>query len=329
MKGHLEFLLGEIAQGRGVPLGELEVREAHDRGGPLIGRGSQGDMWLLFQSSSTGRRDERFGRIHLVERQVGNKADGRFAQAVVCGADAPQSAVEALFEDLLDRAEGWTDDARLNAGLQRALTEWKSLFSPDEGMWDERKVAGLVGELWHLVWVARQGIADPVTTWAGPTGAAHDFRLDGHHLEVKVSTRTMLSSVHVNNLDQLDPEGTHSLHLSVMHLKRGTGGHSAASLLRQLRRLPGVDHGRLRGRLGTLGFNLDSEWAEVEFLVKGVRVWRINERSPGLRRTAVADSLRQGVSNIEYDLALSALGRPMAAGEIHDRVRMAQGRGDR
>jgi hypothetical protein len=93
-----------------------------------------------------------------------------------------------------------------------AIEEWRALVGRGSEEWTRSRCAGLLGELTVLRRLLK---LDPATlaTWAGPLGAAQDFRAYGQAIEVKSTLSPEGRTVRVHGSDQLEEPESGELHL--------------------------------------------------------------------------------------------------------------------
>jgi hypothetical protein len=125
------------------------------------------------------------------------------------------------------------------AALQLSLDSWRSLLSSVVVLSEEEQL-GLFGELWVLERLLARGAAVALRAWVGPTGAIHDFRIEGTELEIKV-TRLESRIHHINGLQQLTPSP--NLRLFIVSLQLVDAGAGQGVSLPELIQ-------RIDGRLG-------------------------------------------------------------------------------
>ena len=179
----------------------------------------------------------------------------------------------------------------------------------------ERQV-GLLGELLVLERLLRQRGAEGLSSWIGPRGEPHDFRMKKLELEVKTTTGTR--RIHtIHGTQQLIPTPGHLLHIvSVLLAPPGSEeGFSLATQINMIRALiPAGCHER--GEFETLleacdYRSLDHDLYSRRFaLRRPLAVAQIDDRFPTLTTASLIGSLGERAARIEavqYDVNIEGL----------------------
>lgn len=223
---------------------------------------------------------------------------------------------ERLVEDVLARLAAHPD--RPPSGVCKAtLADWRTLLKSAGSPLSREQVVGIAGELEVL----SRFDGDPATvlaSWTGPRAAIHDFSNAGAEIEVKSTVSVDGNFIRISNIDQLDPSGLEALFLAVVHFRENGAGFSLDDRIRAL-----LDHGFPRdvlvGLVAEAGYVFESgSDGDVRLSVRGVRVWDVGDRFPGLRRSEIRHRLT-GVSDISYDLALDSA-PPMVKQEVAEEL---------
>jgi len=120
-----------------------------------------------------------------------------------------------------------TSGARPSEALRSSLRRWHALLREARLLTLERQ-SGLMGELWLLHRLIPALGAASLDAWTGPSGQAHDFRMEGREFEVKTSAVPGKTHI-INGLGQLVPSvGRELFILSLEITDAGTGGRSLA-----------------------------------------------------------------------------------------------------
>jgi hypothetical protein len=108
------------------------------------------------------------------------------------------------------------------------INRWKELIS-QKTLLSQEKLLGLIGELWLLKRLIEKLGVKSLTSWVGPFGEAHDFRLNNNEIEVK-STRGEKREHIINGANQLTASPNKSLYLLSLIFSR-SGNAEEYSLL--------------------------------------------------------------------------------------------------
>ena len=148
-------------------------------------------------------------------------------------------------------------EKRPSVALAQAIQNWDALLSRKSILSEERQ-AGLFGELWLLKrLIGAIGESSAVEAWVGPSGQAHDFRIDKEEFEVK--TTSGRRRVHtINGLGQLQPSPQCRLFvLSLQLADGGVGGLALEQFVEEIskRLVTAVGEDRFWSALGNIGYN--------------------------------------------------------------------------
>lgn len=128
------------------------------------------------------------------------------------------------------------DGLDTNAAVNECILRWQDLLRLAGRLGPEREI-GLLGELWllrHLV--GQRGTADALTSWTGPTRAAHDFRFAGQEIEVKVTREERRVHLISSDTQLIASEGCVLSILSLQFTLAGPGeGWTLADAIGELR----------------------------------------------------------------------------------------------
>lgn len=195
---------------------------------------------------------------------------------------------------------------RAVAALRKALDDWRALLAGSRQALGPSALVGLFGELSLL---QRMTDHDPgaVHFWTGPSGAAQDFRRDGHALEVKTTASAEGRTVHIHGVDQLDSTvpGRLLLHWSRVRTDRGV---TVPDLVEEI--LGRTDDAQAFTRLLYAAGYLPSDreiYARRRFEVTESRTFLVEPGFPRIVPTAlVGDAALAGVGDVEYTVDLDS-----------------------
>lgn len=205
--------------------------------------------------------------------------------------------------------------------VRARLDRWRDLLAP--GPSTLPSVSRQQGLLAELLVLERRIAADPhgaLESWRGPRqrGRSVDFRWGGTALEVKSTTAPSGFTVTIHGLGQLDaPPSGADLYVVGIRLVEEPDGETvpdvvdgllattdAREFLRLLR-LWGYDHSA--GEEGWTAFSLDT-----------MSLWPVEPTAPALRASSLPDAWRNAITNVTYDLDLTALGEPLEGSPLEE-----------
>ncbi len=194
--------------------------------------------------------------------------------------------------------------------VMEAYVRWRSLFSDasqERGLTDEA-VVGLFGELLVLEKCLASGAPGHLEYWVGPFAAVHDFRVQGHALEVKATLTREGRIVPIASVDQLEPPSEASLHLVHVRLELDP---SALDLEALVARLVAAGAARLEigRRIAALGGSVDrlDTYAARKLRLVELRVYDVEGMAfPRITREAFkGGELPPGTLNVSYSIDLT------------------------
>lgn len=206
----------------------------------------------------------------------------------------------------------------LNAIRRAQQTFGQLLFK--RSLLSEEKQTGLMGELCLLRGVLRRWGKAGFSSWVGPAGERHDFRIDDVEIEVKSTTSTIRKH-HINGAGQLEPSPGKTLYLLSFQFElagMGSGQTLPGSVetVRDLLRTDVEQKASFDQFLKTLGYHdADAELYVQSYQLRSRPVLvPVDKECPKITgdelRKAVAPALLARVSAVEYVVDVSGLGFP-------------------
>lgn len=225
--------------------------------------------------------------------------------------DAQFTDIFAVFcTDLIDGITGCTTATDAMVLLFRRLERWQDFLAAATDGMSQSAVIGLFGELWVLrdILVPIGGIG-MLESWTGAQRAPHDFVVPSIcAVEVKTSLSRPFSHVRIHGERQLDDTGLAYLFLLCLRVERDTdGGESINQVVTDLRSLASATTEfavlleRLLAQTGWMDRH-EHRYEHMRLRVAQQRSFRVDSRFPRL----ITDSLRPGVSEVEYLVELKA-----------------------
>jgi hypothetical protein len=220
-----------------------------------------------------------------------------------------ERSLEVVFGDLADVLL-----ARLHEGsgpseaVEKTITDFRRLLnSTTASAVNKITIVGLLGELIVLRSLAMHD-PDCIGAWLGPWDQRHDFRCKTKSLEVKTSSRSDATEVHVNGIDQLRPPTGGELVLAHVCLEISADGSIFLSSLFDQLLEAGVDSLRLMDALAELGCldPNDDSWNLLRFETQSIKAWRVKAGFPRLTGEEIRPEIDlSGVSELQYKVDLS------------------------
>ena len=258
--------------------------------------------------------DRRSRGVALVPDELLTDGEVRHYAALVCLDAGLHRVFERLVEDTLQRVAA-ADTSPLRA-VQQVLGEWRSFLSAAGLELGRETAVGLVGELEILA--RMHNVADPLDCWRGPLGSLHDFVHGDLEIEVKTTTSTEGNTIQISSLDQLDPASTRRLHLAVVHMRESDTAPSLEDRVEELLGA-GLARDRFYDLLARQEYVHGRDPDAHRYEVRSVRLWRVDDRFPGIRRSDINQTRLRGVSKVNYALALDSAPSPQPP-DVSDRL---------
>lgn len=191
--------------------------------------------------------------------------------------------------------------------LKECSEEFRRLLTGDRAA-PSPKAVGLLGELLVLGALVDRD-PDLVEAWVGPSGGRHDFRRGATAIEVKTTLRSAAKgrTVHISDIDQLEPPAEGRLFLHLVRLERVMDGDvSVDSLTADIAaRLIGDGHASFLRCIDDI--DIDDSDRRATYVVRELAAFEVREGFPALTPGhLVGGSLVPGVSRVSYDLALES-----------------------
>lgn len=286
----------------------------------LLGVDPEGQLRLLLPISTNEVRPwSTAGLLLRVVRQSDPQGDAFLELA--CTRPELNGTFCLLVDDLIDHIRA-AREADLYVTVKRVLQDWEQLFASQSNVLSLNDQVGLVAELHLLERIA--GISSPdraLASWraAQPGPSLRDFAGAGLQVEVKALTSRSGGSVSVHGFDQLDPTVA-GLHLHVARVEVGDGEETLHDVVLHLLR-HGFPAPQLMRALRQRGYTFNPESpdpSEQRLRVMECFTWELSPDMPLLSRSDLPASKRNSIEDVQYRVALSALGDPLPEAAADD-----------
>lgn len=225
-----------------------------------------------------------------------------------------------LATDLIEAVSLEPDMPSAATRCMERLTLWQGLIErvPEDGLSAEAQ-RGLFGELTILteLMIPALGKMEAVSSWAGPTGARHDFITKAIGVEVKTTISKAPVRLRISNELQLDDTGLDALFVAHVRLLPMTSRRmTLPSLIEELRKRLDDTPTALAAfeqRLVLAGY-LDTDrerYGSVGYVVSGMDYYRVEDEFPRL----IKGNLPLGVGDVTYSIPVDMLGAYCATSE--------------
>jgi hypothetical protein len=186
------------------------------------------------------------------------------------------------------------------------LTDLQHLLVPRSERLSLEGLRGLVAEIWFGFDAAAHGhpLEAAVMAWSGPMKGEQDFNfpVPATQFEVK-SVRPARGTVDISSTAQLDRDDVHLAVVTVEDLPTGEGGLSLPGLVGTVReRLDPATRSEFNRRLAALALDLDDPWyREQRFSIQRLRLYRVAEDFPSLRRSRLPSAIVRATYRLDLD----------------------------
>jgi len=286
---------------------QLATRLIGDRG-LRVGLDGRRGKHLLVPVDAPFKADTRSRGVHLVEQQLIHEGRTLLYADLRCLDSRLDMVFDRLVQDVVDQVEH--SGKPPFAVCKNVLEQWRDLLRRGDHLTTEG-VVGLIGELEMLQRLAQVDPVAALDAWVGPRRTVHDFVTGEKAIEVKSSASLEGTSVSIHGLDQLDPVDLHALFLAVVHCRPSDAAPTLDERLDSLMAI-GVPRMPLLKAVEQAGYVYESRPAvSTRYRVAKVTVWRVDPAFPGLRRSALPEAIRRGVSNVRYTLSTDSAPAPL------------------
>lgn len=224
---------------------------------------------------------------------------------IVCRERSLESAFAEVAQAMIDRIELGYD---IDKASFDTLEEYRSLFSNEEKpAVDSAVLKGLVGELLVLDQLSSLH-PRAIRLWQGPRGDRHDFRGGSLALEVKTSSPSAASIVHISSFEQLVEPSGGELFLVQNIIEPTEGGMLSVSALADSIHKKTESKEDFRALLMALGCEdpKSEQWNSITYRFEAQRAFRVVDGFPRLGAAHLMDrKLPPGVLGLSYDVDLT------------------------
>lgn len=240
------------------------------------------------------------------------RSDGRWALMFRLMKPELGKLFSLVCEDLVEASRGNPDPAHPASFVLARFRRWQRLLEKGgSGLLDDAALRGLVGELLFLetVAISQSDGRQAVSAWCGPTGADRDFSFPDREYEIK-TVREGADRVVISSAEQLDLTAK-PLTLCIVVVENAVPGaqpevFTILDLVGRLRQTLASDHVALElleSRLIDAGFVMREEYGERGFVLRRIRMFRVEDGFPAIRRSA----LPAGIGKVSWELLIQAI----------------------
>ena len=244
----------------------------------------------------------------IIDVKIKRREDKRLALSFDLLDEAYKSMFLLFCKDIIIICEKSGPEMAISNALMR-WKYWKEMFGRRKNhLLDKPEIKGLIGELIELksFFIPSHGQTKAISSWMGPMLGHKDFEIDETWYEIKTVSENA-TQVIISSLEQLeaDMDG----HLTIVRLEDTSPTTSNSinlnSLVLDIVNLieDPDDLDLFRVKLDNLGYEIDSEYDNYNFLYKSTQRYAVNVTFPRLRRC----NLDASIGNVKYSILLNAI----------------------
>lgn len=291
--------------------GQLEASEVRPRSGVWIAKDYSTRQHLLVQVPEGSKLDVAGTHglgVSVARHRIPEHADASYVD-LVCLDQAVAPTFAAVAVDIAEEAVQADPTNRLTE-VVAALNEWRWFWGVDPTRMSVADAIGLFGELWFLIrWAGAS--AGSVHAWEASNGSRHDFQWPQYSVEVKTTSRGGPVVHSIQNLEQLEDAEFGDLYLYSLRLARDAlAANTLSSLVTAAATaLSNQPEARteLLTKLGQRGYTpVGRDQSAVPYRVIEEGLYRVVNGFPRLTRASFSDGLPSGVSQVAYQLDMTA-----------------------
>lgn len=301
-----QIRLGWVVLAEAGTPGAADVR-THALTGPwLLGIDAEAMPCLLAEVGEPGPEDGN-GAVTVTNREFDTGVGRRNFVVVSCRQLALRDVFDHFAAGVVEAGQERPDQHPAATALA-VLARWRELFRPASAALGPLNLAALVAELLVLEEIVARDPGTPLSVWAGPGGARHDFRRGDVAIEVKSTLSHTARRVSINGIDQLEAPAGGRLTLAWHRLERVAGGpHSVFGLADRII-AAGAPAGQLYGLLEQAGsppFLRDAHEA-VRFDLRERGFFSVDDDFPRIVPASFSAGAPRGVDDLRYVVDLPA-----------------------
>jgi len=285
-----------------------------------IARGKPGQLMVLTQCDPEliAERDFVRVKIHVEHFLPSPNSDAIRMLIAECKVEDYESEFLNLLAAVFASIVATASSNRFSNELFQTFVKWAELFErPKPSEMTMPQAAGIWAELLTVNSVLEKMNESSLAFWQGPKGAPHDFVINGHALEVKAVTTTMISKVTIHGFRQLSPVPSSDLHLAVYQVSDESGDMSIEDLVEQIV-LSGIDRLEIMLNLSELGMTTESKWWTNKFSLIAEELFCVDEFFPKIVPENMNAEFDLGaIENVSYSVQIGALSRIAVVKPVH------------
>lgn len=271
----------------------------------FLGYNDNGKMSMILTENG---KEEKVKSSKLIDVHLKRRGDHKLALSfdLLDLAYAPMFTV--FCKDMIIVCERAGKDMAISSALVR-WKYWIEMFGKKRSqLLDRQEIKGLMGELYelknHMIPVLR--CKEAIKSWMGPLLGHKDFEVNDTWYEIKTINDGAIQLI-ISSLEQLESEDDG--HLVVVWVNETSEANERSlnlnKMVLQITDLindPEVLE-EFRIKLDNVGYTLDPEYDNYNFVFKGTETYTVNDGFPRLRRSEV----NEAIGNVKYTILLAGI----------------------
>ena len=243
-----------------------------------------------------------------ISSRIVDKSDSHYLYiSLIEEDDTSKEIFKILVDDLLASAKEANNEKELLAILSQRFQYWTDLLKIKNTKLDERKVMGLIGELWFINNVLEKeiGIDQSIKSWTGPDMADQDFITEEKTFEIKTILKSS-NSIKISNDNQLH-EG---INLVIVKVSRSSEVSNSSLTLEKLifdirKKINSPDlHSLFNAKLLKMELFPNEQlenYSQFAYEIEDYNYYPANEKFPIIKDSNIPNQIVRYTYEISYD----------------------------
>lgn len=212
-----------------------------------------------------------------------------------------------LCQDLVNSTSSVLSPDQGIAVIVRRLERWRDFLQTAREGLSEQEIKGLIGELVFLKnhLGPQVGFCNAVMAWQGPKGFPHDFCVDKMVFEIKCTSGSKQSLIHINSAEQLTSPPNMCLWLYVLKVNPCSNPEDALNLPSLVEEIKGLLEGscleKFNDLLMNVGYFYLERYEQINFTILDDAFYEVKGDFPRLTQL----DLIKGITNLSYCIDLN------------------------
>ena len=271
----------------------------------FVGYNDDGKMSMIITENGSV---EKVRPSKEIDVQLNRRKDGKLALSFDLLDNEYSSLFVVFCKDMVFTCEKYGKQKAISSAVRR-WKYWKMLFGERNiDLLGKQQVKGLIGELIILkdYFIEKIGAEKAITSWMGPVLGHKDFEIADTWCEVKSISEAALQ-VSISSLEQLESELDG--HLAIVRLEDTNelvkDNINLNKLVTEIMGMLGDPDilDEFNRKLNFIGYKYDPRYDKINFVLKNVEFYCVNDKFPRLRRNYISSA----IGNANYTILLDGI----------------------